>query len=55
VTDRQLRRNLALLEEQGLVTQVPTGRPGPGRPPATYLLTELGSAAGLNPTATELA
>ena len=54
VTDRQLRRNFALLEEGGLVTQVPAGRAGPGRPPTTYLLTELGSAAGMNPSATEL-
>jgi len=54
VTDRQLRRNFGVLEENGLVAQVPTGRPGPGRPPSTYLLTALGSAAGTNPTATEL-
>lgn len=48
VTDRQLRRNFALLEQQGLVNQVPAGRQGPGRPPAMYMLTDVGSAADIS-------
>jgi len=42
VTDRQIRRSLKQLEQAGLVEAVPGARPGPGRPPKTYGLTELG-------------
>jgi hypothetical protein len=47
-TDRQLRRDFDVLEGHGLVERVPSGRPGNGRPPTTFLLTDLGRAEGLN-------
>jgi hypothetical protein len=42
VTDRQLRRNLAELALHGLVEIVPGARPGPGRPPSVFRLTDVG-------------
>lgn len=42
VTDRQMRRNLHELEEVGLVEVIPGARGTPGRPPATFQLTDIG-------------
>ena len=45
VTSRQLRRYFDALREAGLVHVVASARQGPGRPPTTYMLTDLGRVA----------